>query len=87
MSNPGDLADVTDTAAKNTPATTAVPAQPTSSERRRYNRRSASSEEATPPYFEIFSRIASALEGIEHSLGQLALDRDRERSGVGERRR
>lgn len=38
------------------------------SERRRYNRRTAP-EPGSPPYYEIFDRIASALESIASSLG------------------
>ena len=34
-------------------------------ERRRYNRRRPDSDSTPPPYYEIFDRIASALEGIE----------------------
>jgi len=34
-------------------------------ERRRYNRRRPDSDTTPPPYYEIFDRIASALEGIE----------------------
>lgn len=37
-------------------------------ERRRYNRRSAP-EPGSPPYYEVFDRIASALEGIAAALG------------------
>lgn len=37
-------------------------------ERRRYNRRTTS--DVTPPYFETFERIASALEGIRDELAQ-----------------
>jgi hypothetical protein len=34
-------------------------------ERRRYNRRRPDADSTPPPYYEIFDRIASALEGIE----------------------
>lgn len=37
-------------------------------ERRRYNRRTTS--DVTPPYFETFERIASALEGIRDELAK-----------------
>jgi len=37
-------------------------------ERRRYNRRRPDSETTPPPYYEIFDRIASALEGIETTV-------------------
>ena len=33
-------------------------------ERRRYNRRQTDSEQQTPPYFEVFERIAIALERL-----------------------
>ncbi|MCW2601707.1 MAG: hypothetical protein JWM02_3536 [Frankiales bacterium] len=46
---------------------TAPDAPSGSGERRRYNRRSAATEQS-PPYFEIFERIAIALEGIKESL-------------------
>lgn len=36
-------------------------------ERRRYNRRSAP-DTSSPPYYEVFERIAVALESIERSL-------------------
>jgi hypothetical protein len=36
-------------------------------ERRRYNRRSQSGE-MSPPYFEVFERIALALEAIQRSM-------------------
>jgi hypothetical protein len=36
-------------------------------ERRRYNRRTTTSE-PSPPYFEVFERMAIALEGIQESL-------------------
>ena len=80
-----DVVDVTDGAPKKSRATPAAPKQPTASEGRRYNRRSGAGDE-TPPYFEVFSRIAAALEGIERTLGHLALDREHDRSS-GDRRR
>lgn len=39
----------------------------TTNERRRYNRRSAE-EPASPPYYEVFERIATALESIARSV-------------------
>jgi hypothetical protein len=38
------------------------------SERRRYNRRSSTGTELTPPYYEVFERIAVALEGISTAM-------------------
>lgn len=40
-------------------------------ERRRYNRRQSDTQPA-PPYFETFDRMATALEGIEETLEQIA---------------
>ena len=85
-----NVVDVTDGAPKKARATPSAPKQSTGSEGRRYNRRSGPSDE-TPPYFEAFARIASALEGIERTLEHLALDRARDRdqnaTGVGAGRR
>lgn len=47
-------------------------------EQRRYNRRSPASE-VTPPYYDVFERIAVALEGIEQQLADGAQDRIRSR--------
>lgn len=37
-------------------------------ERRRYNRRAPTEASLTPPYYQIFERIAAALEGIDAAL-------------------
>jgi len=44
-----------------------------SSEKRKYNRR-AVSQETSPPYYDVFVRIASALEGIEAALQNRVID-------------
>jgi hypothetical protein len=44
-------------------------------EKRTYNRRTPTPE-ASPPYFDVFSRIATALEGIERALQQRIIDVD-----------
>lgn len=48
-------------------------------EQRRYNRRSPVSD-VSPPYYEIFDRIALALEGVERALTDL-VERGVPRSG------
>ena len=48
---------------------------------RRYNRRTPPVSETAPPYFELFQRIAVALEGIESGLvAHRAPDGDQDRS-------
>ncbi|MGB8652210.1 MAG: hypothetical protein WCD35_16295 [Mycobacteriales bacterium] len=59
--------------APNSPTTQDVP--PGGVERRRYNRRAAPSE-PSPPYFEVFMRIAVALEGIQDALAPQAERRE-----------
>lgn len=52
-----------------------VPPKPESRspiDRRRYNRRTVPSE-ISPPYYEVFERIADALEGIERELHRAVL--------------
>jgi len=46
-----------------------VPSQRRTDRRRTYNRR-AEDRELSPPYFEVFERIANALERIETALRQ-----------------
>lgn len=46
--------------------TTSLERRSGTGERRRYNRRTTS--DVTPPYFETFERIATALEGIRDEL-------------------
>lgn len=41
--------------------------RPPPAQQRRYNRR-APAQDVTPPYYEVFARIATALEGIERAL-------------------
>jgi hypothetical protein len=53
--------------AQDRPATYDVP--PGGVERRRYNRRTGPTAQ-NPPYFEIFERIALALEGIQDAVSQ-----------------
>lgn len=47
-------------------------------ERRRYNRRTTTSE-PSPPYFEVFERMAIALEGIQESIQESLRNRETSR--------
>lgn len=52
----------------------------TTGDQRRYNRRTPVSD-ASPPYYDIFARIATALEGIERLLQKRVIDVDERRRG------
>ncbi len=54
-------------------------------DRRRYNRRSAP-DTASPPYYEVFERIAIALESIDQSLRSAEEAPSRPRSAPRNRR-
>lgn len=58
----------------------------TPGERRRYNRRRPDVDPA-PPYYEIFERIASALEGIEREIRSGVVQPPRPREGSERSRR
>ena len=64
----GDGAEVTAEEGSAAPAARRSRQDRRSTPDRRYNSRQVPESDTTPPYFEVFQRIASALEGIERAL-------------------
>lgn len=54
-------------------------------ERRRYNRRTTALNEAGPPYYEAFNRIATAMEAMQQSIEALAEALSKQRPTGGRR--